>query len=54
MFELFLESLVLGIALTLLLAIGRFLLRHAPAHRVHGLPAGQSLRCVRPLDLGGH
>jgi hypothetical protein len=52
-FGLFFESLVLGLVLALALGAGRSLLRQAPARRVHALPAGQALRCVRPLDPGG-
>lgn len=52
MLQLFLQSLALGALLTIALYAGRSLARRVLARRLRALPAGEGLRCVRPLDLG--
>ena len=54
MLQMFLESLLLGTLLTALFYGTTYALRRAAADRRHHLPAGQELRCVRPVDLGNH
>jgi hypothetical protein len=54
MLEMFLESLVLGTLLATVFFAVNGLLRRAAVRRLGGLPAGEPLRCVRPLDVIGH
>ena len=54
MLEMFLESLVLGTLLATAFFAISGLLRRAAIRRLGGLPAGEPLRCVRPLDVIGH
>jgi hypothetical protein len=50
----FLQSMAAGAALTIALAAARRLGPRFLRRRLATLPAGQALRCVRPLDPGGH
>ena len=53
MLQMFVQSLVLGaVAATAFVAL-RALVRRAAARRLGGLPAGEPLRCVQPLDVMG-
>ena len=54
MLEMFLESLVLGTLLATIFFAVNGLLRRAATRRLGGLPAGEPLRCVQPLDVLGH
>jgi hypothetical protein len=54
MLRIFLESLAMGVILTIALLAGRRLFRRFLRRRVAALPDGQGLRVVRPLDLGEH
>lgn len=54
MLALFLQSLAFGALLVAAAALARRLLRRMGAGRPQALPAGQALRCVRPLRPGAH
>ena len=52
MLQVFVQSLLLGAAiLTVALLACRVLMRENPRQKITALPAGQDLRCIRPLDL---
>jgi hypothetical protein len=53
MLQMFLESLMLGSVLATAYIALRSLVRRANARRLGGLPAGEPLRCVEPLDVVG-
>lgn len=51
MLHTFFQSIVIGILLAAMVGAGRALLRRVAFQQRKGLPPGQELRCVRPLDL---